>query len=163
MLLFLTIKEKKAEYTATLVTCEWAEAVIKKISYAFGQVQKKYAKTARNCRKNDKNKVWWTDWPTYCQKKLGVESRCTRVKRKNLICEFVGEKMVIKQAFRGVIWILQTNVSSYMNVHFIVSTNGRRTEQGRIHGNPVADGWAGWAMQKPLGIQKCDGPTDLPT
>ena len=40
-------------------------------------------------------------------------------------------------------------------------------EQGRIHGNPVADGWAGAIMQKPLGIQKCDGRTDgrtdLPT
>ena len=36
-------------------------------------------------------------------------------------------------------------------------------EQGRIHGNPVADGWAGAVMQKPLGFQKCDGPTDLLT
>ena len=26
--------------------------------------------------------------------------------------------------------------------------------------NPVADGWTGAVMQKPLGIQKCDGPTD---
>ena len=31
------------------------------------------------------------------------------------------------------------------------------------HGNPVADGWAGAVMQKPLGIQKCDGQTDQPT
>ena len=40
-------------------------------------------------------------------------------------------------------------------------------EQGRIHGNPVADGWAGAVMQKPLGNQKCDeridGRMDLPT
>ena len=36
-------------------------------------------------------------------------------------------------------------------------------EQGRIHGNPVADGRAGVVMRKPLGIQKCDGPTDRPT
>ena len=44
-------------------------------------------------------------------------------------------------------------------------------KQGRIHGNPAADGWAGAVMRKPLGIQKCDGrtdgrtdgPTDLPT
>ena len=36
-------------------------------------------------------------------------------------------------------------------------------KQGRIHGNPVADGWAGAVMRKPLGIQKCDLPTDLPT
>ena len=28
-------------------------------------------------------------------------------------------------------------------------------EQGRIHGNPVADGWAGAEMQKLLAIQKC--------
>ena len=26
-------------------------------------------------------------------------------------------------------------------------------KQGRIHGNPVANGWAGAVMQKPLGIQ----------
>ena len=36
-------------------------------------------------------------------------------------------------------------------------------EQGRIRGNPVADGWAGAVMQKPLGIQKYHGRTDLPT
>ena len=37
-------------------------------------------------------------------------------------------------------------------------------QQGRMNGNPVADGWAGAVMQKPLAIQKCygriDGPTD---
>ena len=36
-------------------------------------------------------------------------------------------------------------------------------EQGRIHGNPVADSWAGAVPQKPLGIQKCDRRTDGPT
>ena len=36
-------------------------------------------------------------------------------------------------------------------------------KQGWIHGNPVADGWAGAVMQKPLGIQKCDGRTDRRT
>ena len=36
-------------------------------------------------------------------------------------------------------------------------------KQGRIHGNPVADGWAGAEMRKSIGIQKCDGPTDGPT
>ena len=36
-------------------------------------------------------------------------------------------------------------------------------KQGRTHGNPVADGWAGAVMRKPLGIQKCDGRTDIPT
>ena len=28
-----------------------------------------------------------------------------------------------------------------------------KKEQGRIYGNPVADGWAGTVMQKPLRIQ----------
>ena len=27
---------------------------------------------------------------------------------------------------------------------------------GRIHGNPVADGWAGAVMPKPLRFQKCE-------
>ena len=36
-------------------------------------------------------------------------------------------------------------------------------KQGRIHGNPVADSWAGAVMRKLLGIQKCDGWTDKPT
>ena len=40
---------------------------------------------------------------------------------------------------------------------------GGEIKQGRIHGNPVADGWAGAVMQKLLGTKKCDGPTDLPT
>ena len=35
--------------------------------------------------------------------------------------------------------------------------------QGRIHGNLVADGWAGAVMRKPPEIQECDGPTDGPT
>ena len=33
-------------------------------------------------------------------------------------------------------------------------------QQGRIHGNPVADGWAGVVMRKPLAIQRSDGPTE---
>ena len=32
-------------------------------------------------------------------------------------------------------------------------------QQGWIHGNPVADGCAGAMMRKTLGIQKCDQPT----
>ena len=35
--------------------------------------------------------------------------------------------------------------------------NERMKEQGRIHGNTVADGLAGAVMQKPPGIKKCDG------
>ena len=37
------------------------------------------------------------------------------------------------------------------------------TKQGWIHGDPVTDGWAGAVLRKPLRIQKCDEPTDLPT
>ena len=37
-------------------------------------------------------------------------------------------------------------------------------KQGWIHGNPVADGWAGAVMRKPLRIQiVTDGPTDRRT
>ena len=36
-------------------------------------------------------------------------------------------------------------------------------QQGQIHGNPVADGWAEAVEQKPLAIQKCYGPTDQRT
>ena len=39
----------------------------------------------------------------------------------------------------------------------------KEKKQGRIHGNPVADGWAGAVMRKPLAIQKCYGPTDRQT
>ena len=35
-----------------------------------------------------------------------------------------------------------------------------RRKQGWIHGNPVADSWAGAVLQKPLGIQKCGRRTD---
>ena len=38
-----------------------------------------------------------------------------------------------------------------------------KEKQGQIHGNPVADGWAGVVMQKPLAIQKYDLPTYRPT
>ena len=42
-------------------------------------------------------------------------------------------------------------------------TKRGKEEQGRIHGSPVADGWARAVMRKPLGIQKCDGRTDRRT
>ena len=35
---------------------------------------------------------------------------------------------------------------------FAVSNNANQIKQGRIHGNPVADGWAGAVMRKLLGI-----------
>ena len=42
------------------------------------------------------------------------------------------------------------------------SKDRHERKQGWIHGNPVADGWAGAVMRKPLGIQKCDRSTDGP-
>ena len=36
-------------------------------------------------------------------------------------------------------------------------------KQGLIHGNLVADGWAGAVMRKPIAIQFFFGPTDRPT
>ena len=47
-----------------------------------------------------------------------------------------------------------------MSLSNIKSAWGANYKQGRIHGSPVMDGWAGAVMRKPLGIQKCDGPTD---
>ena len=46
--------------------------------------------------------------------------------------------------------------------------NGRKVKQGRIHGNPVTDGWAGAVMRKKIAIQnildgRTDGPKDRPT
>ena len=41
-----------------------------------------------------------------------------------------------------------------------------KNKQGRIHGNPVADGWAGAVMRKPLAILEIfrkDGLTDRRT
>ena len=41
--------------------------------------------------------------------------------------------------------------------------NCRINQKGQIHGNPVADGWAGAVMRKPLANQKSDVPTYRPT
>ena len=44
--------------------------------------------------------------------------------------------------------------------------DGIKKKQGRIHGNPVADGCAGAVMRKPLAILEIfvtDGRTDGPT
>ena len=41
--------------------------------------------------------------------------------------------------------------------------NGLEKKQGWIHGNPVADGWAGAVKRKPLAIQKCYRRMDRPT
>ena len=51
-------------------------------------------------------------------------------------------------------------------VHLFSHQNTLPLKQGRIHGNPVADGWAGAVMQKPLAILEIfwtDRRTNLPT
>ena len=63
---------------------------------------------------------------------------------------------------------MSTNREEIIKVHAIIYdkssfNSSTRKKQGRIHGNLVADGWAGAVMLKSLGIQKCDGRTDLPT
>ena len=50
-----------------------------------------------------------------------------------------------------------------MKVQVLLSRLWIIKKQGRIHGNPVADGWARAVMQKLIAIQKCDGVTDRPT
>ena len=40
---------------------------------------------------------------------------------------------------------------------------GINRKQGRIHGTPVADGWAGAVMQKLQTDERTDRPADLPT
>ena len=50
---------------------------------------------------------------------------------------------------------------------FLVAAIKIEKQQGRIHDNPVADGWAGAVIKKPLAIleifrtdQRTNGPTD---
>ena len=43
---------------------------------------------------------------------------------------------------------LLKHISKYLFIYRIWN------EQGRIHGNPVADGWAGAVMRRPLGIKQ---------
>ena len=40
---------------------------------------------------------------------------------------------------------------------------GIEKKQGRIHSNPIVDGWAGAVMRNPLGFKKCNQWTDEPT
>ena len=63
---------------------------------------------------------------------------------------------------------LGTHLNCRKNTKFTKSCNFFFiSKQGQIHGNPVADGWAGAVMRKLLSIQKCDLPTygctDVPT
>ena len=51
-------KINKAGYTATLVACVWAGAVVEKVTRASGQ--ELYAQKAKKCRKSTKG----TDQPT---------------------------------------------------------------------------------------------------
>ena len=71
-----TDKLNKAGYTATLVACGWAGAVIEKVTGAFGQEQ--WAQNAQKCRKSKKG----TDRPTDRRTdKAGCRVACTRLKR----------------------------------------------------------------------------------
>ena len=51
----------------------------------------------------------------------------------------------------------------FADTEYKIDNRLTNVEQGQIHGNPVPDGLTGAVMQKPLGIQKCDGRTDIPT
>ena len=63
------------------------------------------------------------------------------------------------------------NVSQHQIIIVVISSDKWSSclskKQGRIHGNTVADGWAGAVMLKPIAIQKyfgrTDGRTDRPT
>ena len=52
----------------------------------------------------------------------------------------------------------QTDEPDHFQMNVAADFPGKKVirvrKQGRIRGNPVADGWAGAVMQKPLGIQK---------
>ena len=58
----------------------------------------------------------------------------------------------------------QTDEPDHFQMNVAADFPGKKVigvrKQGRIRGNPVADGWAGAVMQKTLGIQKCDGQTN---
>ena len=62
--------------------------------------------------------------------------------------------------------LILSALESYQELLLTNSTGEEKqflVQQGRIHGNPVADGWAGAVVRKPLVIQKCDQPTDRRT
>ena len=72
------------------------------------------------------------------------------------------EVMELKQ--RPLYQIFENKAGFTTNKDSLAAGQGLQCQkQGRIHGNPVADGWAGAVMQKPLANQKCDLPTDQPT
>ena len=54
---------------------------------------------------------------------------------------------------------LKEALSVQGSISWLVSHTLKK-KQGWIQGNPVADGWAGAVMWKPLGIQNCDRQTD---
>ena len=61
--LFFTLN--KAGYTATLVTCSWAEAVLEKVTRAFGQ--EPFAQRAQKHRRsNSRKSVKWSVVPVPC-------------------------------------------------------------------------------------------------
>ena len=82
-----------------------------------------------------------------------------------IACSFILGVIV----FMGKLYIKATlddskSLPFFAVVEILFSTSPTSIQkQGRIHGNTVADGWAGAVVRKPLGIQKCDLPTFLPT
>ena len=71
-------QQNKAGYTATLVACGYAGAVLEKVTRASGQ--EPYARKAQNRRKSKKGTNQPTDRPTNEPTKRGVESRSTQLK-----------------------------------------------------------------------------------
>ena len=85
------------------------------------------------------------------------DTRCEKTRAKttqNTLRNSGGSMQAWGASHRKIKHLLFTLLTS---CHFSV------LKQGRIHGNPVADSWAGAVMWKPLRIQKCDGRTDLST
>ena len=86
--------------------------------------------------------------------------------------KFRANLVSITQMFRNETNLIKISLTDSMTKWYILNSKifsmyvrkvSFSLKQGWIHGNPVADGWAGAVMRKPLGIQKCDGPTDRPT
>ena len=64
----------KAGYTATLVACGWAGAVLEKVTTASGQ--EPYAQNAKKRRKsNSRKNVRWSAVPVPCLRRLWLKLR----------------------------------------------------------------------------------------
>ena len=68
------LKENKAGYTATLIACGWAGAVLQKVTRASGQ--EPYAQKAQNIKKvNRRKSVRWSAVPVPCLGRLWLKLR----------------------------------------------------------------------------------------